>query len=212
MKAIILFSGGLDSTVMLALALANGRECHALSFDYGQRHRIELQAAQKIAAFYGVTHQIIRLDPAPFQKSRLTSDNNYTSYYVPARNTLFLSYATAIAEAHEAEEIYFGANAIDFQLYPDCRPAYIDAFQQVLNLATKQAVTGPPPRLIAPLIAMDKKNIVKKGMALEAPLEMTWSCYTPLPRKKPCKVCNACLLRQEAFKENPGQTTRKAKA
>lgn len=216
MKAIVLFSGGVDSTVSLAIALKSGRECYPISFDYGQRHKIELESAKKIAAHYGLPHKIIKIDPATFANTALIDLKNVPknrtekeidlggipSTYVPARNTLFLSYALGQAEIVQAEEIYFGPNALDIKPYPDCRPAFISAFQQVMNVATKQAVDGAPPRLVTPLIEWNKTEIIREGIRLHAPLELTFSCYDPTPMGQHCTQCDACLLRQKGFAEN----------
>ena len=209
MKSLILLSGGLDSTVALAIALADGRECYTLSFDYGQRHKVELESAKAIAAHYCVPNQIICIDPTPFSKSSLVNltlkvPQNRSAHdivvsqipntYVPGRNTLFLAYALSIAEALEAQEIVIGANAMDASPYPDCRPAYFTAFQGLANVATKQAVENSGPKIAAPLLFWDKAQIVKKGKALNAPLEMTFSCYSP-SNNEPCGGCDACVLR-----------------
>jgi 7-cyano-7-deazaguanine synthase len=213
MKAIILFSGGLDSTVMLAAALASNRTCYALSFDYGQRHRIELDAAKDIARYYNIEHKIITIDRSTFGNSSLVSHealpqnrslqeiktSKAPSTYVPARNTLFIAYAIGQAELIHANEIYFGPNAMDYEAYVDCRPAFVAAYQHLINGATKQAVEGSPPKLIAPLIHLTKKDIVKMGRELKAPLEMTWSCYDPSANRTPCLCCDACIIKQDAF-------------
>ena len=214
MKAIVLLSGGVDSTVMLAMAIAQGKECHAISFDYSQRHIRELESAKAIAAHYNISHQIIAIDPKTFSKSALVTKENVPqdrtmeeiakggipSTYVPARNTLFLAYAVVQAEIQEAQEIHYGPNAHDSKPYIDCRPEYVAAFQNLINLATKQAVEGHPPKLIAPLIQLSKTDIVRQGMALKAPLELTFSCYSP-KEAQPCERCDACIIRQEAFKK-----------
>lgn len=217
-RAVVLFSGGLDSTVVLASALAQGRECLALSFDYGQRHRIELEAAKKIAHHYGVEHRIIRIEPEIFhmEGSALTGNGtigkNRTaeemqngtvpSTYVPARNTLFIAYALVQAEIFGADEIYLGPNKLDQIPYPDCRPQFIQYFQSVANIATKRAVEGAPPCLVTPLIDMDKRQIVEWGISLQAPLELTFSCYDPV-ETSPCGQCDACRLRAEGWKTLP---------
>jgi 7-cyano-7-deazaguanine synthase len=212
MKAIILFSGGIDSTVILADALSKGRDCLALSFDYGQRHRVELEQAKKIAKIYGVPHRIIHIDPQTFDQSSLVNEadvpinrtaediesGGIPSTYVPARNTLFLSYALGQAEIFEAQEIYIGCNKDDRLPYPDCRPAFIEAFQALIATATKQSVTAKPPKLVAPLLDMTKKDIVEKGRTLKVPLEMTHSCYNPDRIGDPCYACGACIIRKEA--------------
>lgn len=214
-KAIVLMSGGLDSTVILAAALQDNRSCLALSFDYGQRHLVELEAAKKIAAHYLVEHRIISIDPQTFKMagSSLVSkgevgkdrtalqmqNGKIPSTYVPARNTLFIAYAIGQAEIWGAEEIHLGPNKLDKIPYPDCRPEFIQAFQQVANLATKQAAEGHPPKLVTPLLFMDKREIVQWGRKLNAPLEMSFSCYDPVGTV-PCERCDACLLRAEGFR------------
>ena len=201
MKAIVLFSGGLDSTVILAQALAAKRTCIALSFDYGQRHRIELEAAKKLTCHFGVEHKIIYIDRASFAHSSLVSDidipQNRTmqeidsapipSTYVPARNTIFLAYAVGQAEMLQAEEIYFGSNALDHKNYVDCRPAFVSAYQKLINVATVQACEGSAPKLITPLIHLTKREIVNLGRELKAPIEMSWSCYNPSLRIYPLR-------------------------
>lgn len=218
MKAIVLLSGGIDSTVTLALALEQGRHCHTLAFDYGQTHRIELEAAKKIAAYYGVSHQVIKIDRSALSLSALTgdkvahkgrsaqqiADGGIPTTYVPARNTLFLAYATAQAEIHDALEIYYGPNAMDCKPYPDCRPEFVAAFQSVLNTASQQAVEGEAPRLVTPLIEWDKTRIVDEGERLSVPFALTFSCYTPSDGAA-CGSCDACVLRTEAF-ERAGLT------
>lgn len=213
MKAVVLFSGGLDSTVILALALQKKRQCLALSFDYGQRHTEELKAAKKITKFYQVPHKIIKLDGIFGDSSLLKNEINQTpknrtpeeikkagtpSTYVPARNTIFLSLALAQAEMFSADEIYLGPNALD-TVYPDCSQNFIDAYQNLINVATKQSLDGKPPKLIAPLIQMNKQEIIKLGQQLEAPLELSFSCYDPTLRGTPCLHCDACSLRTAAF-------------
>lgn len=214
MKAVILFSGGVDSTVLLARALAHDKECLALSFDYGQRHKVELQYAAKIAHHYSVRHQIITIDTPSFDSSSLVNPCSKVavnrtaqeiaragipSTYVPARNTIFLAYAMGFAEMYQASEIHFGANIMDTLPYPDCRPEYLNAFQQLLNVATKQAVEGHAPKLVTPLIAWDKARIIQEGLALNAPLDMTFSCYSPLASHAACGCCDACMLRKAGF-------------
>lgn len=218
MKAITLLSGGLDSTVVLALALQNKRECLALSFSYGQRHKIELEAAKKIAAYYNVKHLILQIDPLAFGQSALVINSLETPLevpknrtleemkkaptpptYVPARNTIFLSFALAQAEMFNASEIHLGVNALDIK-YPDCSKAFINAFQQVINTATKKAIEDKPTKLIAPLLEMDKKEIIRLGISLNAPLNLTFSCYSPIDDKA-CRSCDACILRNSAWEE-----------
>lgn len=213
MRATILLSGGLDSTVMLAKALKEGRTCYAISFDYGQRHRIELEAAKKIATHYQVAHQIIKIDPTAFGHSSLISDTpvakgrtpsqiaagGIPSTYVPARNTLFLAYALCQAERLEADEIHVGYNALDYHPYPDCRPQFIRAFQELIKVATQRSLEGKVPHIVAPLITWDKAEIVQQGKRLKAPLEWTFSCYDPI-EDRPCQACDACVLRNECLK------------
>ncbi len=213
MKAIILFSGGIDSTVMLATALASDRSCLALSFDYGQRHRIELESAKNITRYYNIDHKIISLDPSAFGHSSLITGNalpqnrslqeiktsKVPSTYVPARNTLFIAYAIAQAEILQADEIYFGSNAMDCIAYVDCRPEFVAAYQNLIHVATAQAIEGFSPKLVAPLIHSTKKEIIDRGRKLKVPLEMTWSCYNPLANSTPCLLCDACIIRQDAW-------------
>lgn len=211
MKAIILLSGGVDSAVVLAYALAEGRECIAISFDYGQRHITELESAAKIAQFYHIPHKVLKLPSwGAEDKSLLLSNQAVPTHrtaeeissggiaptYVPARNTIFLSFAVACAEVHDAYEIYIGSNADDHNPYPDCRPAFIDAFQQVANLGTKQGVEGRPPKIIVPLIGLKKREVIDLGKRLGAPLELTFSCYAPAKDNSACGVCDACRLRR----------------
>lgn len=213
MKAVVLLSGGLDSTVSLAMAKEKGRECLALSFNYGQRHLVELEYAKKIASHYHVAHKIIIIDRSSFDHSSLVtaadvpknrtekeiSESGVPNTYVPARNTLFLAYAAAQAEIFGASEIYAGPNLLDRKPYPDCRPEFYTAFQQVLNLATKQAIEGNAPRLITPLIDLTKKEIVAEAKRLQVPIESTFSCYDPSPKGTPCTACDACILRSQAL-------------
>lgn len=212
-KAIILFSGGLDSTVCLAIAKEMGFTCFALSFDYGQRHIVELESAKKITRYYDVNHHIIPLScqnlfessslvgkkAVPSGNSPENFGGNVPSTYVPARNTLFLSYATALAEAENASAIFFGPNADDKDAYPDCRPAYIEAFQKLLFVSSKQAIEGNPPTLVTPLLKMSKKAIVQEGIRLNVPFELTHTCYEPTPSGKACQNCLSCNLRKQAF-------------
>ncbi|MFQ5730036.1 MAG: 7-cyano-7-deazaguanine synthase QueC [Waddliaceae bacterium] len=213
MKAVVLLSGGLDSAVVLTLALEKGRECIAISFDYGQRHRIELEYAKKLARHYCVPHHIIDIDRNCCANSSLVSggevpknrsteeieNEGIPNTYVPARNTLFLAYATGQAEIYNAQEIYAGPNLLDRKPYPDCRPEFYQAFQGVINLASKQAMEGNPPRLLTPLIDWDKKEIVEQARKLKVPLHLTFSCYDPTPQGRPCHQCDACLLRLEGL-------------
>lgn len=211
MKAIILLSGGLDSSLLLAMAVQQKKECLALSFDYNQRHRIELSYAKKIAHYYGVEHKILQIDANSFQNSSLidrkdisknrTKDQIFASSpstYVPARNTLFLAYGIVFAEIYGANEIHFGPTATDFDSYIDCRPEFINAMQGVANLATNQAILGKAPLIVTPLIQMTKEEIVQKAVSVKLPLELTWSCYDP-QTEQPCLECDACVLRKMAL-------------
>lgn len=215
MKAIILFSGGLDSTVMLALALKQGLDCLALSFDYNQRHKIELQSAAILCDHYGVPHHTIKIDPAAFRHSALVCDRDVVknrsiaqigtegipSTYVPARNTIFLSFALAQAEILNAGEIHVGMNASDRHCYVDCRPEFALAFQNLINVATKQSSEGGAPQLITPLLELDKVQIVKLAQELGVPIEKTHSCYSPMDNGKACEECDACIIRADAIKQ-----------
>lgn len=210
MRAIVLLSGGIDSAVNLAIAKNKGKECLALSFDYGQRHIVELQAAKALAQAYQTTHHIIRVDNSAFLDSALLKDgavpqnrtkeaiaaSGIPDTYVPARNTLFLAYALSQAEAFGAEEIYFGANADDLNPYPDCRPAFIEAFQQVCRTGTQHAGNGAYPKIVTPLLHLDKHSIIRLGIEMGVPLHLTHSCYAPAENGRPCRACDACALRQ----------------
>ncbi len=212
MKAVVLLSGGLDSSTVLYQAQTDGCECYALSFDYQQRHRRELEAAKTIALSAQVQqHQVIQFDLGLWGGSALTDPgwevprdrapsemaDNIPITYVPARNTIFLSFALAYAEALEAQRVYLGANALDYSGYPDCRPDYIDAMQQVFQLGTKQGREGNPIQIITPLLDLKKTEIIELGNQLKVPWEKTWSCYQG--GDKACGVCDACQLRLNAF-------------
>jgi 7-cyano-7-deazaguanine synthase len=215
-KAVCLLSGGLDSATCLACALREGFECYALSFDYGQRHKVELEAASKVAAAQGAAeHRVVRVDLRGFGGSALTADIEVPKLrrreemgrgipvtYVPARNTIFLSFALAWAEVLEASDIFIGVNAIDYSGYPDCRPEYIQAFEQMANLATKAGVEGRTKiKIHTPLIRLSKAEIVRLGDSLGVNFGMTHSCYDPGPDGRPCGACDACLLRRRGFEE-----------
>lgn len=214
-KSVLLLSGGLDSTTLLALASSEDRAVHALSFQYGQRHAAEISAAQKIAAHYEVVqHVIAEIDLRIFGGSALTSDipvpknrNRIDSTaipvtYVPARNAIFLSYALAWAEAIGANEILIGVNALDYSGYPDCRPEFIDAFQRMANLATRAGVENVEPVVVkTPLIDMTKSEIIQLGMGLGVDYGMTTSCYDPSAEGNACGNCDACQLRLRGFRE-----------
>jgi 7-cyano-7-deazaguanine synthase len=216
MKAVCLLSGGLDSATCLALARRDGYECFALSFDYGQRHRIELTAAARIAESLGVaTHRVIELDLRTFGNSALTTDIDVPKgrteetmaaeipiTYVPARNTIFLSLALAWAEVLEAQDIFMGVNAVDYSGYPDCRPEFIAAFETMANLATRAGVEGRTKiKIHTPLISLNKAGIVKLGRTLGLNFSLTHSCYDPDENGRPCGLCDSCLLRRKGFAE-----------
>ena len=216
MKAVCLLSGGLDSSTTLALAKRDGYSCLALSFDYGQRHKIELEAARRVAKALGVErHVVVPIDLRVFGGSALTSDidvpkgrsaaeitNGIPITYVPARNTIFLSYALALAEVAGAGDIYIGVNAIDYSGYPDCRPEFIEAFERMANLATKAAVERSwRIRVRTPLITMTKAEIVRCAHGLGLDVSLTHSCYDPDEQGRPCGECDSCLLRKKGFAE-----------
>jgi 7-cyano-7-deazaguanine synthase len=215
-KAICLLSGGLDSATCLALARREGYDCYALSFDYGQRHRIELEAAARVALALGATrHVVARIDLRQIGHSALTDDlavpkgrsasdmlHGIPITYVPARNTIFLSFALAWAEVLEAPDIFIGVNALDYSGYPDCRPEYIAAFESMANLATKAGVEGRLPiRIHTPLIQLSKAEIVTLGRDLGLDFSLTHSCYDPDSVGRPCGQCDSCLLRRKGFEE-----------
>lgn len=215
MKAVCLLSGGLDSATCLAHARRAGFECYALSFDYGQRHRVELEAARRVAAALGAAdHRVARIDLRAFGHSALTDEIDVPKWrdetamshgipvtYVPARNTIFLSFALAWAEVIEANDIFIGVNALDYSGYPDCRPEFIHAFETMSNLATKAAVEGRIRiRIQTPLIELTKAQIVLLAVELGVPLELTHSCYDP-DASGPCGACDSCVLRAKGFRE-----------
>jgi 7-cyano-7-deazaguanine synthase len=215
-KAVVLLSGGLDSATVLALAARDGYEIFALSFRYGQRHEIELSRAAFLAKKYSVQrHVVVDIDLRTFGGSALTDDiavpkgrnvqeslSEIPVTYVPARNTIFLSYALAFAEVTGARDIFIGVNALDYSGYPDCRPEYIAAFERVANLGTKMGVESSDPiRIHAPLVDMTKKEIVATGIALGLDYSLTCSCYDPSPEGKACGTCDACMLRLRGFEE-----------
>ncbi|MEX0655358.1 MAG: 7-cyano-7-deazaguanine synthase QueC [Phycisphaeraceae bacterium] len=219
--AVVLVSGGLDSATVLAMARQQGYACHALSFDYGQRHRVEIEAARCVAAQVGVaSHRWATLDLRAFGGSALTADIDVPKdraddatqtaipvTYVPARNTIFLSYALALAEVLDSGDVFIGVNAVDYSGYPDCRPAYIAAFQQMANLATRAGVEGHKLTVHTPLIELPKIEIIRQGLALGVDYGLTHSCYDPQPDPahplgaRPCGHCDSCLLRQRAFEQ-----------
>jgi len=207
--AIVLLSGGLDSATVLAIARADGFECHALSVDYGQRHRAELEAAAKVAAALGAaSHRTIAFDLRQFGGSALTDlsiavpiapSAGIPVTYVPARNTIFLSLALALAEVARADDIFAGMNAVDFSGYPDCRPQYIEAYERMANLATKRAVEGSPLAIHTPIIHLAKAEIIRRGIALGVDFSMTVSCYQADAGGRACGKCDSCRLRSEGF-------------
>ncbi|AUT02357.1 7-cyano-7-deazaguanine synthase QueC [Nostoc sp. CENA543] len=214
MKAVILLSGGLDSSTILYQAKADGCECYSMSFDYQQRHRRELNSALRVAQNAGVAqHQVVNFDLRQWGGSALTDDaialpqarslsemsENIPVTYVPARNTIFLSFALAYAEAIAAQRVYIGVNALDYSGYPDCRPDYIEAMQEVFRLGTKQGREGEPIKIIAPLLELKKTEIIQLGNKLGVPWELTWSCYAG--GDVACGVCDSCRLRLAAFAE-----------
>jgi 7-cyano-7-deazaguanine synthase len=215
-KAVVLLSGGLDSTTVLAIALKQGFEVHALSFDYGQIHRIELEAAGRIARQAGVDHVVAKIDLRVFGGSALTSDIEIPKHrsldamgtgvpitYVPARNTIFLSFALAWAEVLGAKDIFIGVNALDYSGYPDCRPEYIEAYERMANLATRAGTEGGVEfKIHTPLIEMSKRQIIETGLGLGVDYSMTTSCYDPSPSGESCGSCDACLLRLKGFAES----------
>lgn len=211
-KAVILFSGGLDSTTCIAIAKSKGFQCFALSFNYNQRHCSELNAAKKIAASMGVEHKIFDLNIGQFGGSALTDNNIQVPHhtdsedipvtYVPARNTIFLSVALGWAETLNAKDIFIGVSSIDYSGYPDCRPEYIQAFQKLANLATKAGVEGNEFKIHTPLISLSKAETIKVGHSLGVNYEMTVSCYQANNEGKACKKCDSCILRKKGFDES----------
>jgi 7-cyano-7-deazaguanine synthase len=214
-KAVVLLSGGMDSATAGAVARDQGFEIHTLSFRYGQRHAAELESARRVAEWLGVRrHVVLEIDLRAFGGSALTSElavpkdtplerigDGIPATYVPARNTIFLSFAMGLAEVLEAADIFIGANALDYSGYPDCRPEYIEAFERMANLATRAGVEGRRLRIHTPLIALTKAEIVKLGERLGVDYGITWSCYDPTPAGVPCGRCDACLLREKGFRE-----------
>ncbi len=215
-KAIVLVSGGLDSATVAAIARDEGYEVYALSFDYGQRHRLELDAARAVVAAQGIRHHAVSvIDLRVFGGSALTSDIAVPKHdnvaeigggipitYVPARNTIFLSFALAYAEVVGANDVFIGVNALDYSGYPDCRPDYIRAFETMANLATRAGVEGQQRLAIhAPLMELDKAGIIRRGTALGVDYAQTLSCYDPTPPNRACGHCDSCLLRRKGFTE-----------
>ena len=214
--AVLLLSGGLDSSTVLAIAQHQGYDVYAMTFRYGQRHQAEIEAAKQIAAKAGVKqHVIAEIDLRIFGGSALTADIDVPKHaasekpaageipitYVPARNTIFLSFALAWAEVLGASDIFIGVNAIDYSGYPDCRPEFIAAYERMANLATKAGVEGAKLRIHTPLINLSKAEIIKKGVALEVDYGLTISCYDPSANGSACGACDACVLRREGFRQ-----------
>jgi 7-cyano-7-deazaguanine synthase len=215
-EAVVLLSGGLDSTTTLAVARRDGHRPHAMTFRYGQRHEIEIDAARRVARALGVSeHVVVDIDLRPFGGSALTGGADVPKHrsaeqrahgipatYVPARNTIFLSFALAWAEVLGAAEIYLGVNAIDYSGYPDCRPEFIAAFERVANLGTRAGVEGTLPiRIRTPLILLSKADIIRLGASLGVDYSMTTSCYDPTVHGVACGACDSCLLRMKGFAE-----------
>lgn len=210
-KAVILFSGGLDSTTCLAIAKHEGFECHALSFNYGQRHSIELNSAKKIASMFNVLHTIIDIPIWQFGGSALTDvnltipENNIKNEipitYVPARNTIFLSFALGLAESINAQDIFIGISAVDYSGYPDCRPEYLAAFQKLANLATKIGVEDNSIQVHAPLIHLSKAETINLGLKLGVNYAQTVSCYQANTEGYACGKCDSCVLRKKGFSD-----------
>jgi 7-cyano-7-deazaguanine synthase len=212
-KAVLLLSGGIDSATCGAIAKSEGFALHAMSFSYGQRHAIELESAKKVAAYLGtVEHRIVSIDLAAFGGSSLTSsqevpknrdmhngESAIPSTYVPARNTIFLSFALGWAEVLDARDIFIGVNAIDYSGYPDCRPEFIAAFQRMANLATRAGVQGKRLTLHTPLLKLTKADIIRKGIALGLDYRLTHSCYDPTPDGAACGRCDSCRIRKKGF-------------
>jgi len=213
--AVVLLSGGLDSTTTLAIAIAEGYETCALSFDYGQRHYLEIEAARRVASSLGTReHRVAKIDLRIFGGSALTDDLNVPKQrseieinqgipvtYVPARNTIFLAYALAWAEVIQACDIFLGVNAIDYSGYPDCRPEFIEAFENLANLGTKAGAEGRRFEIHTPLIKFSKAEIIHKAVELSVDLSLTHSCYDPTPEGLACGECDSCLLRLKGFRE-----------
>lgn len=216
-KAVVLLSGGLDSATVLAIARNQGYECYALSFSYGQRHVIELQAAARVAEHLGAAaHRVANIDLRAFGGSALTSDievpkgrtmdqmaHDIPITYVPARNTIFLSFALAWAEVLGSCDLFIGVNALDYSGYPDCRWEFIDAYEKMANLATRAGVEGSSPlKIHTPLISLSKSQIIARGLELGVDYALTSSCYDPSPTGVPCSQCDSCMLRRKGFRDN----------
>lgn len=210
-KCVVLLSGGLDSATVLSIAKAEGYECHTISFDYGQRHRAELDAAQNLSKSLGaVSHRVMNIDMRAIGGSALTDDsidvptsgveeNQIPVTYVPARNTVFLSYALGLAEVLEANTIFIGVNAVDYSGYPDCRPEYIAAYESMANLATKAGIEGHRMQIKTPLIDLTKAQIIQQGVKNGVDYSLTVSCYQADEQGRACGVCDSCRLRKQGF-------------
>ena len=206
--SVVVLSGGLDSTVCMGVASPLGRLI-ALTFDYGQRHRVELDRAAAVARHYDAEHLVVRLDASQWGGSALTdpsipvpppsADGTIPVTYVPARNLIFLSVAMGVAEARDADDVYLGINALDYSGYPDCRPEFVASFAATATLALKRGVEGHPVTVVTPLVDLTKAGIVKLGLEVGAPLHLTWSCY--LGGAQPCGTCDSCVLRAKGFAE-----------
>ena len=210
-KAVVLLSGGLDSTTTLAYALNEGCECTALSFRYGQRHTRELESAKNVCAHYGVHHVVVDIDLSMYRSALTRKDidvpmdrpgdlaEEIPVTYVPARNIVFLSIAAGLAESIDADRIYIGANVVDYSGYPDCRPEFFEAYENMLSRGTKAGVEGHPIKICTPILHSSKADIVRTGKKLGAPLQMSWSCYNG--GDKACGHCDSCRLRLEGFRQ-----------
>ncbi|MBN2251711.1 MAG: 7-cyano-7-deazaguanine synthase QueC [Candidatus Altiarchaeota archaeon] len=214
-KAVCLLSGGMDSAVATAMALAEGYDVYALTFDYGQKHRREIESAKKLAKFFHVKeHKIMKIDLGGIGGSALTTEGSVPTgktaddikhgkeipvTYVPARNTILLSFALAYAEVKDSDAIYIGANCVDYSGYPDCRPEYFKRFQEMADLATRKAVQGKKITIKTPLLELSKARIIRKGYELDVPFQHTWSCYEG--SRRACGRCDSCVLRLNGFKE-----------
>ena len=210
-RCVVLLSGGLDSATVLSIARSQGFECHTISFDYGQRHRAELDAAQKLSESLGASsHRVMNMDMRAIGGSALTDEaidvpidgveeNHIPVTYVPARNTVFLSYALGLAEVLEADTIFIGVNAVDYSGYPDCRPEYIAAFESMANLATKAGVEGHTTSIQTPLIDLTKAQIIQQGINNGVDYHLTVSCYQADKKGRACGVCDSCRLRKQGF-------------
>lgn len=208
--AVVIFSGGLDSTTCLAMALKEHETVVAITFDYGQRHKKEILAARTICEYYGVKQFDIDFDATAWGGSALTNskinlptnrviDEQIPVTYVPARNIIFLSFGLAVAEALDLDFSYIGVNALDYSGYPDCRPEFIDAFQVIADVGQKRGIEGNPIQIETPLINLNKAEIIKTAVELKAPLHLTWSCYQG--EDSPCGICDSCALRIKGFRE-----------